>query len=137
MRLDRITVQSSLGKVVGCRLYALEHPTSECDTSCLAGENLPPGSQPAIEIESTNYSSSPAARAAFIRIAKAGTALQQDKIASGNTGLCFQTDFWTKDAGKDWACTFSEGSTVVVIRTVVTSPALDVVELAQAVEPKF
>jgi hypothetical protein len=137
MRLDQITIQTSGAKVIGCRIYALEHANAQCDLSCLTAENLPPSNQPAVEIESMRYASATAARSAFIEIAKAGTAVQQDQIAAGNTGLCYQTDFWSKDAGKDWACTFSVGSTVVVIRTVVVSPAENVVEIARAVAPRF
>jgi hypothetical protein len=137
MRLDKITEQHSGGKVVGCRIYPLEHPNEQCDQTCLSAEDLPPGQQPAVEIETSSYPSATAAHNAFITIAEAGTSIQRDLVATDNTGLCYQTDFWSHDKGKDWACTFSKGTTVVVIRTVVTDPALNVVEIAKVVEPKL
>jgi hypothetical protein len=126
MRLDKIVTLLQDGKVVGCRFYPAVFKT----------ENLPPTTQLAVEILIQQYASPDAAHNAFITIAEAGTNYQQEDVASGNTGLCYQTTVWAHDAGKDWACTFSKGSTVVVIRTVVTSPALNVVEIAKAVYPK-
>jgi hypothetical protein len=136
MRLDRIATLSQGGKVVGCRIYALQHPNSQCDATCLGNEHLPPASVPAIEILLSKYANTTNAHNAFIRIAEAGTNFQQTQIATGNTGLCYQTTLWSKDAGKDSACTFSKGTTVVVIRTVVVGSPLNVVEIAKAVYPK-
>jgi len=125
------------GKVVGCRFYPLEHPADGCDQTCLSGEHLPPGTIPAVEILEMPYASPDAAHNAFVRIAEAGTNYQQDQIAAGNIGLCYQTTVWDKDNGTDWACTFSKGSAVIVIKSVVTDPALNVVEIAQAIYPKI
>jgi hypothetical protein len=137
MRLDKITKLTQSGRTVGCRFYALEHPGDGCDASCLAAEHLPPGNQPAIEIVSTKYASSTAARNAFILLAEKGSNYQQEQIRAGLKGLCYQTNFWAHDNGKDWACAFSVGATMVVIRTVVTDPALNVVEIASAIVGKF
>ena len=114
------------GKFAGCRFYPNPFP----------GERLPPATQVAIEIVVSPYASVDAAHNAFIQLAEAGKNFQQETIASGNTGLCYQTTLWAPDNGTDWACTFAKGSKVVVIRTVVTSPALNVLEIAQAVYPK-
>ena len=137
IRLDRITELSQDNAVVGCRFYPLEHPNSDCDATCLANEKLPPGNVAGIELLASKYASPDAAHNGYIRIAEAGTNVQQDTIAPGNIALCYQTTVWSKDDGHDWACAFAKGSTVVVIRTVVTDPALNVVEIAQAVYPKF
>ena len=126
MRLEKIVTLIQDGKVVGCRFYPAVFKT----------ENLPPTTQLAVEILAQQYASADAAHNAFITIAEAGTNYQQEEIATGVTGLCYQTTVWTHDAGKDWACSFNKGATVVVIRTVVTSPALNVVEIAKAVYPK-
>src|SRR5205085_9759630 len=96
-------------------------------------EHLPPPSQVAIEVLVSQYASPSTARDAFIRVATAGTNYQQDDVATGVKGLCYQTTLWSPDKGKDWACTFSKGSKVVVIRTVVTDPAFNVVQIAKAV----
>lgn len=136
MRLERITELIQAGATVGCRFYPLQHPNSECGASCLAGEHLPPGNVPAIEIAISSYANATNAHNAFVRIAEQGTNYQQDVFAPGNTGLCYETTFWSHDHGTDWACTFSKGIKVVVIRTVVTGSALNVVALAKAIYPK-
>lgn len=137
MRLEKISVLKSGGHVVGCRIYALQHPNAQCDASCLQAEKLPPGNQPAVEITSARYRSPLLAHNAFVMLAKKGKNIQQAKIAPGNVGLCYQTDFYAKDHGTDWACAYSIKSTVVVVKTVVTSPALNAILVAKAVAPKF
>lgn len=137
MRLDRIAVLRSGGAVVGCRFYPLGHPTAECDQTCFDGERLPPPTQPAIEITTQRYPSALDAHNAFVLLAKKGTNIQQDEMAPGNTGLCFQTTFYPKDAGQDWACTYSVGTRLVLVKTTVTSPAKNAVYVAQAIAPKF
>jgi hypothetical protein len=133
MRLDKITVLRSGGKVVGCRFYGLQHPTAECGASCLAGEHLPPATQPAIEITTARYPSMVAAHNAFVVLGEKGRNVQQDTIVGEGPGLCFQTDFYPKDKGRDWACAFNVGAKLVVVRTVVTSPALSAIQVARAV----
>lgn len=136
-RLAKVTVQFSGAKIVGCTWYPLAHPNSQCDEACFLGEHLPPGTQADVKISSSTYASAIAAHNAFIRLAERGTNYQQEQIATNNTGLCFQTNFWAHDAGKDWACTFAVGTRVVLVNSVVTDPALDVVHVAQAVVSRF
>jgi hypothetical protein len=126
MRLERITVLHSGGKVVGCRFYALQN--SPLHNS----EHLPGPNQPAIEIETVRYSSAIAAHNAFVLEARRGTNPQQARIGH-TTGVCFQIDFYKHDKGQDWACAFNLGDTKVSVRTVVVSPALNVVEAANVV----
>ena len=133
MRLDKITVLRSGGKVVGCRIYGLQYPADGCSQSCLDAENLPPGNQPALEITTQRYANATDAHNAFVRLAETGTSVQQAEVASGNTGLCFQTDFYAADKGKDWACTFSVGPTMVVVRTVIAQVAFSAIEVTKAV----
>ncbi len=131
MRLARITVLRSGGKLVGCRFYALQN------SPLAQSEHLPGPNQPAIEITSIRFADATSAHNAFIRLAEAGRNLQQATIARGNVGLCYQTDFYKYDKGADWACTFSVGTTQVVIKTVVTAPALNAILVARAVVGKF
>ncbi len=134
MRLGKITVLRSGGRVVGCRFYGLQHPNASCDASCLQKERLPGPNQPAIEIETYRYPSAKDAHNGFVRMSEQqGTNLQQDKIVGQAVGLCFQTHFYANDNGTDWACAFSKGTTVAVVRTVVTSPALTAILVARAV----
>ncbi len=136
-RLAKVTVQSSGAKIVGCTWYPLTHANSQCDETCLRGEHLPPGTQADVKISSSTYASARAARDAFIRLAERGTHIQQVQVAAKNTGLCFQTNFWAHDAGKDWTCTFAVGTRVVLINSVVTDQALNLVQVAQAVVSRF
>ena len=130
MRLARITVLHSGGKVVGCRFYALQH--SPLHNS----EHLPGPHQPAVEIETTRYASAIAAHNAFVLEARRGRNPQQATI--GNTvGVCFQIAFYQPDHGRDWACSFSRGATKVSVRTVVVSGSFDVVKVSRAVARKL
>jgi len=126
MRLSRIATLMQNGKVVGCRFFP----------AVFQSEKLPPTTQTVIEIVISTYANHTAANNAFIRIAEAGKNFQQEQVAAGNTGLCYETTLWSKDKGTDWACTFSKGSKVVVIRTVVNGSSFNVVQLAKAVYPK-
>jgi hypothetical protein len=135
MRLDRITVQRSGGKVVGCRFYALEHPNAQCDATCLANEHLPPGNQAVIEIVTTRYPSVIAAHNAFVISTHGGSNPQQVTVSVDNTGVCFQIPFYSKDHGTDWACAFSVDKTAVVVKT-VASESLNVVAVAREIARK-
>lgn len=136
MRLDAIRVLSSGGRVVGCRFYPLGHPNAQCDAACLDNEHLPPTSQPAIEISSARYTSAADAHNEVAMLGTAGTNPQQRQIASGVIGVCYQTDFYLKDRGKDWGCAFSRDAVVVVVRT-VAAESFDAVRLTRGVAPKF
>jgi hypothetical protein len=134
MRLAKITVLRSDGKAVGCRFYALQHPNASCDASCLAKEHLPGRRQPAIEIETYRYPSAKDAHNGFVRMSeKEGTNFSQVAIVGQAPGLCFQTHFYGKDKGADWACAFSKGTTAAVVRTVVTRGTLSATVVARAV----
>ncbi|MDT4913036.1 MAG: hypothetical protein QOC66_2164 [Pseudonocardiales bacterium] len=119
MRLGRITALRSGGRTVGCRFYALQ------GSSLSASEHLPGPRQPAVEITTSRYASTTAAHNAFVRIAQRGTNLQPVQLGGGVTGVCFQTDFYPKDRGADWACATNQGGIAVLVRTVVTAPALN------------
>lgn len=134
MRLAKITVLRSGGKVVGCRFYALQHPNASCSETCLRGEHLPGPHQPAIEIETYRYPSAVAAHNGFVRLSEhEGHNIQQAALVGQAPGLCFQAHFYPKDHGTDWACAFSNGKHMAVVRTVVTSPALNAILIARAV----
>jgi len=130
MRLERITVLHSGGKVVGCRFYALQG--SPLHNSA----HLPGPNQPAIEIETTRYASTIAAHNAFVLEARRGSNPQQATIGA-TVGVCFQIAFYKHDHGRDWTCSFSMGSTKVSVRTVVVSPALNVIQVARVVARKL
>jgi hypothetical protein len=111
MRLGRITVLRSGGRTVGCRFYALQ------DSPLHAKEHLPGPNQPAVEIVTARYASPVAAHNAFVL--RAGQGRHSARTDLGRTvGLCFQTPFYPKDHGTDWACAASLGHVEVLVRSV-------------------
>ena len=131
MRLARVTVQRAGGKQVGCTFYALQRPTSGCDASCLAGENLPGPDQPAVRLLLTRYASATAAHNAMVRTAEAGHNAQQVDVGGGRIGLAYQIAFYPKDRGRDWACAFNLGATLAEVTTVTTGTSFNAVAVAQ------
>jgi hypothetical protein len=131
MRLARITVLHSGGRLVGCRFFALQNSPLH------QSEHLPGPHQPAVEIQTFRYPSARDAHNGFVRLSeKEGHNLEQADIVGHTRGLCFQTHFYPKDQGTDWACAFSKGNVVGVVRTVVTSPALNAILVARAIAAK-
>jgi hypothetical protein len=126
MRLARVTVQHSGGKVVGCRIYALQN------SPLAVSEKLPPANQPVIEVAFTQYRSAQAAHNAIVVAAGKGTNPQQD-VFHGQKGVCFQIAFYKKDHGRDWSCAYSSGTTLVQVKTVVVTPALNAVLVTRRV----
>jgi hypothetical protein len=126
MRLAKITVLRSTGKLVGCRIYALQN------SPLAVSEKLPPANQPAVEITFTRYRSAAAAHNAIVVAANKGTNPQQAAFGK-TTGVCFQLDFYKKDHGRDWSCAYSSGDTLVQVKTVVVSPALNAILLTRRV----
>jgi hypothetical protein len=126
MRLARTEVLVGRGRIVGCRFYAVQ------GSALHSSERLPGPHQPVIAITSTRFRSELAARGALVRLARGGRNAQRAS-AAGAAGICYQQRFYPPDRGRDWACAFADGATVVLVRTVVTSPALDVVRLGRAI----
>jgi hypothetical protein len=131
MRLAKERVLTSGGKQIGCEFFAIQ------GSPLATSERLPGPNQPVLRITSARYASALEAHNAMVLLAEAGTNPQQVTVARGNIGLAFQTDFYPPDQGTDWACAFTAGTTLVVLHTVVTSPALNAIEIAKAVARKF
>ena len=120
VRLGKLTVQVSGGRTVGCRFYGLQHPNSQCDASCLAGEHLPGPNQPVLQISTQRYPSAVAAHNAFVTLSLKGRNAQQASLGAA-TGVCFQAAFYPADKGQDWACAASKGTTMLVVNSVDTT----------------
>lgn len=131
MRLDKENVLTSGGQPVGCEFFAIQ------DSPLATSERLPGPNQPVLRITSTRYASAVQAHNAMVLAAQTGINTQQITVKPGNVGLAFQTEFDPQDQGTDWACAFTSGTTLVLIHTVVTSPALNAIEVAQAVAARF
>jgi hypothetical protein len=131
MRLARIQVLSTGGTVRGCRIYALQH------SPLATTEHLPGPHQPAVEVTSARYVDADAAHNAVARLADRGRNPQRVHITPGVVGACFQTTFYPRDHGRDWACAFAKGTIAVLVRTVVVSPALDAIAVARLVAGHF
>jgi hypothetical protein len=126
MRLGRITVLRSGGRTVGCRFYALQN--SPLHNS----EHLPGPNQPAVEIVTQRFASATAAHNSFVLLASTGKNAQQIDLGRV-VGVCFQTDFYPKDHGTDWACAASVGRTEIVVRTVDTTGTFSTAAVMRAV----
>ncbi|MCU1655424.1 MAG: hypothetical protein JWO57_80 [Pseudonocardiales bacterium] len=127
MRLDRTTILLQQGHAVGCNIYSLQNSPLQ------VSEHLPGPNQPAIQVLTTGYHSAVEAHNALALAASAtgSTNPQQVRITGADgVGVCFQTAFAAGDKGKDWACGLTRNTVLYMIRTVVLSPALNVVELA-------
>lgn len=126
MRLGRVTVLRSGGRTVGCRFYALQNSYLH------DSEHLPGPNQPVLQITTQRYHSAVAAHNAFVRLATAGRNALQVPLG-GATGVCFQTDFYPKDAGTDWACAVNNGSTAVVVHSVDTTASFNTASVTRVV----
>jgi hypothetical protein len=126
MRLGRITVLRSGGRVVGCRFYALQ------GSAYHASENLPGPRQPVVEITTQRYRSATDAHNAFVLLARAGRNPQQADLGR-SVGACFQTDFYPPDHGQDFACAGNVGPVEVVVHTVDTTGTYNTVAITRTV----
>jgi hypothetical protein len=131
MRLGRITVLRSAGRVVGCRFYALQ------GSPLHNSEHLPGPNQPALEITTQRYASAEQARGAFIQAARKGSNPQQVGLGDGVTGVCYQTGFDPKDHGADWACAINKGSTALYVHSVDTTGTFNTKTVTAAVLAKL
>jgi hypothetical protein len=127
MRLGRLTVLRSGGRTVGCRFYALQ------GTALHESEHLPGPKQPVLEITTERYPDATAAHNAFVLLARAGRSPVQVPLAGGLTGVCYQTDFYPKDRGRDYACGVSRERTRVLVRSVDTTGAFSTATLLKQV----
>jgi len=127
MRLGRLTVLRSAGATVGCRFYALQGGALH------ASEHLPGPDQPVVEILTQRYPTATAAHNAFVLAARAGRNPQQTPFGHGRVGVCYQTAFYVKDRGQDWACGASVGTVRVQVRTVDTTGTFSTATVTQAV----
>jgi hypothetical protein len=113
MRLGRISRLRGV-KVSGCRFYALQ------DSSLHTSEHLPGPHQPVLEVVVKHYVTQVEAHNVVVLTARAGRNPQ--RVSLGKTkGACFQTNFYPKDHGKDWACAANVKAVEVVVRSVDTT----------------
>jgi hypothetical protein len=125
MRLGRLTRLTGTG-VRGCRFYALQ------GSSLHASEHLPGPKQPVLEILVRRYASATEAHNVVVLTARSGHNAQ--RVSLGKTkGVCFQTDFYRKDHGKDWACAASKKRVEVVIHSVDTTGTFSTATILRAV----
>jgi hypothetical protein len=127
MRLGRLTVLRSAGRVVGCRFYALQ------GSPLHASEHLPGPRQPVVEVATQRFASATAAHNALVSAARGGRNPQQVPFGRAGTGVCYQTAFYPKDRGRDWACGATLGTLRVLVRTVDTTGTFSTATLTRAV----
>ena len=126
MRLGRITRLHGL-KLTGCRFYALQ------GSSLHASEHLPGPNQPVLEIVVRQYPTPVTAHNVVVLTARSGHNAQRVSLGKKQKGACFQTAFYPKDKGKDWACAASVKRTEVVVRSVDTTGTFSTATILRAV----
>jgi hypothetical protein len=127
MRLARITVARNRGRVTGCRFYALQH------SALHDSEHLPGPHQPAVQITIVRYPTATSAKSGVAAHVALGTAAQRARFGPDTFGACFRAAFYAPDHGTDWGCAVGAGTDEVLVQTVDTTTALDVVTLTKAV----
>jgi hypothetical protein len=125
MRLGKVTRLRGFA-VSGCRFYALQ------GSSLSSSEHLPGPKQPVLEIVTRRYGTPSEAQNVVALTARSGHNPQQ--VSLGKTkGACFQTNFYPKDHGKDWACAAAKKSTEVIVRSVDTTGTFSTATILRAV----
>jgi len=125
MRLGRITRLTGAG-VSGCRFYALQ------GSPLHASEHLPGPKQPVLEIIARSYPSELSAHNAVATDARSGHSAQRASFGKIE-GACFQTNFYPKDHGQDWACAANKQRTEVVIHSVDTTGTFSTASILRSV----
>ena len=125
MRLGRITRLHG-GGATGCRFYALQ------DSALHASEHLPGPKQPVLEIVVRRFPTPVEAHNAVVLVARAGRDAQRVDLGRA-VGACFQTAFYPKDRGKDYACAANVGRIEVVVHSVDTTGTYSTATVTRAV----
>ena len=125
LRLGKITRLRG-GGIAGCRFYGLQ------DGSLSQSEHLPGPNQPVLEVVVRQFDSAVDAHNAVVARATAGR--QAHTVQFGRVrGACFQTAFYPKDHGEDWACGANLGKVEVLVYSVDTTASFSVVAVTRAV----
>lgn len=112
---------------VGCRFYALD--------AAGYGQKGAAG-RIEIEISTARYRTASDAEQGMVRTALKGRNVNPVTVR-GHKAAQFQTRFSPSDGNDDWACTFYVGKLVVTVKTDRTDLALNAVNIATAIAPKF
>jgi hypothetical protein len=91
------------------------------------------------DIVPRRFKSATAAYNAMVLTGKAGRdAMGRKNFVPGVDGVLYRTEFFGPDRGRDWACVFAAGRTMVIVHTQRNDPAALVALLvARAVARKF
>jgi hypothetical protein len=125
MRLGKVTRLRG-HDVSGCRFYALQ------GSSLSSSEHLPGPTQPVLEIIVRRYGTVTEAQDVVALTARAAHNAQRLNLGKVK-GACFQTNFYAKDHGKDWACAAAKKRTEVVIHSVDTTGTFSTASMLRAV----
>lgn len=119
-RIYRTTILTRL-QPVGCRFYFYAPPY-----------------EAVADIVPTTFPSARAAHNAMVLTAQAGRRAQaRPDFVAGVDGILYQTRFFGRDHGADWAFVFAKGPVMVVVHTQQTNSPLNAELLAKAVVNRF
>jgi hypothetical protein len=120
-RIGTVSVLTVRGKPMGCRFrfaYADNHYT--------------------LEITSARYADPTAAYNAMVQRGRAGGQVTGvPGLAPGVDAVLYRTPFYPPDGGRDWACTFAKGSTMVTVKTDQNDTSRDAENVARLIVSRF
>jgi hypothetical protein len=94
--------------------------------------------QAQVQITVRQFPSAGEAHDAAVLTGQAGTHAQgQANIIAGVDAVLYRTKFFGPDAGRDWACVFAAGATMVIVHTDRNDTSQNALGIAEAIAPKF
>ena len=91
-----------------------------------------------LEIQPVTYPSADAAYNAMVLAGKRGTNVTGvPGLIPGVDAVLYQTPFYGRDDGRDWAAAFAKGTTMVIVRTDQTDVSYNARRIAATIAPRF
>lgn len=128
---------NSMADLEGDRVYRTTVLTGTNPVGCRFYFWAPPYEAIA-EITAQRFGTALAAHNAMVLTAEAGRQAQSyPGLLPGVDAISYQTKFLGSDDGQDWACVFTKGTTMVIVRTQQTNTSLNARLIAAQIAPKF
>lgn len=91
-----------------------------------------------LEIAPTRFATPTDAYNAMVLTGEAGAEVDSRRsIVPGVDAVVYRTAFYAPDNGRNWACTFAAGATMVTVRTDRIDTSFNAVRIATTIAPRF
>jgi hypothetical protein len=91
-----------------------------------------------LQIAPMRFTTATDAYNAMVLTGEAGSEIDSRRgIVSGVDAVLYRTKFYQPDGGRNWACSFAKGTTMVTVRTDRTDTSYNALQLAKAIAGKF